>query len=96
MWLHTNGDIRKVAACKVRPYELVDTKNLTDSQDSAKKKVVMLEHGLSDNKTQDDEVFYDAVDTIDEEKDCIGAKSYVFFGLCYLYSRIASIKAWNT
>ena len=74
VWLHTNGDIRKVAACKVRPYELVDTKDLTDSQNSPKKKVVMLEDGLSDNKTQDDEVFYDAVDTIDEEKDCIGAK----------------------
>ena len=25
VWLHTNGDIRKVAASKVRPYELVDT-----------------------------------------------------------------------
>ena len=43
VWLHTNGDIKKVAACKVRPYELVDTENLTNSQYFQKKKVVMLE-----------------------------------------------------
>ena len=42
MWLHTNGDIKKVAECKVRPYELVDTENLPDPQSSQKKKVVML------------------------------------------------------
>ena len=32
--LHTNGDIKKVAACKVRPYELIDTENLNNSNDS--------------------------------------------------------------
>ena len=42
VWLHTNGDIKKVAACKVRPYELVDTENLADPKNSQKKKVVML------------------------------------------------------
>ena len=68
------GDIRKVAACKVRPYELVDTGNLPESQDSLKKKVVMLEDGLSDNVTQDDETIQYAVDMVDKEKDCIGAK----------------------
>ena len=26
VWLHTNKDIKKVAACKVKPYELVDRK----------------------------------------------------------------------
>ena len=52
VWLHTNGDIKKVAACKVRPYELVDTKNLANSQDSPKKKVVMLEDGLNDVEDQ--------------------------------------------
>ena len=26
VWLHTNGDIKKVAACKVKPYELIDRK----------------------------------------------------------------------
>ena len=24
VWVHTNGDIRKVAACKVKPYELIN------------------------------------------------------------------------
>ena len=43
MWLHTNGDIKKVAACKVRPYELVDTENLADLKNFQKKKVVMME-----------------------------------------------------
>ena len=28
VWLHTNGDIKKVAACKVKPYELVDNKTI--------------------------------------------------------------------
>ena len=87
VWLRTYGDIRKVAACKVRPYELVDTENLTDPQDSQKKKVVMLEDGLKDvdNKISknDETVQYlmdmeeekkDWVDLIDEEKDCIGAR----------------------
>ena len=32
VWLHTNGDIKKVAACKVKPYDLVDTENLKNSQ----------------------------------------------------------------
>ena len=26
VWLHTNRVIKKVAACKVKPYELVDRK----------------------------------------------------------------------
>ena len=34
VWLHTNGDIKKVAACKVKPYELIDTENFKESQDS--------------------------------------------------------------
>merc|ERR1712239_74197 len=24
VWIHTNGDIKKVAACKTKPYELLD------------------------------------------------------------------------
>ena len=58
VWLHTNGDIKNVVTCKVKPYELIDTENLTDPQDSLKKKVVMLEDGLSDGEnhiSQDDE-----------------------------------------
>ena len=74
MWLHTNGDIRKVAACKVRPYELINTQDSQDSQSqSKKKKVVMLEDGLADLK----DIHYvekDWTGLIEEEKDCIGAR----------------------
>ena len=74
VWLHTNGDIRKVAACKVRPYELIDTQDSQDSQSqSKKKKVVMLEDGLADVK----DIHYvekDWTGLIEEEKDCIGAR----------------------
>ena len=86
MWLHAGGDIKKVAACKVRPYELVDTENLQDTQESSKKKVVMLEDGLKDNVTQDDEAVSYVMDMweenkdwngmIDEEKDSIGTKYF--------------------
>ena len=24
VWIHTNGDIKKVAACKVKPFELIE------------------------------------------------------------------------
>ena len=81
MWLHTNGDIKKVAACKVKPYELIDTQNFKDSQESLtqskKKKVVMLEDGLSDGEDQiiqEEETIQYAVNMIDEEKDCVGAQ----------------------
>ena len=29
-WVHTNGDIKKVAAYKVKPYELISQKNVAD------------------------------------------------------------------
>lgn len=80
VWLHTNGDIKKVAACKVRPYELIDNQDSQDSQDSKhshsqskKKKVVMLEDGLADMK----DIHYVEnywTGLIEEEKDCIGAR----------------------
>ena len=56
VWIHTNGDIKKVAACKTKPYELleVESQNTQDFPDSQsqdkKKKVVMLDDGLSDGK----------------------------------------------
>ena len=28
MWLHSQGDIKKVAACKVKPYKLLQVENL--------------------------------------------------------------------
>ena len=62
MWLHTISDIKKVAACKVKPYELIDTENLKNSQDSLNqnkdKRVLKLEDGLSnveDQISKDDE-----------------------------------------
>ena len=56
MWIHTNGDIRKVAACKVKPYELVyrESKEYKQQVDQDTKlgkknsKKVMLEDGLKD------------------------------------------------
>ena len=45
VWLHTNGDIKKVAACKVKPHELVDKKENKEKEVSKK---VMLEDGLED------------------------------------------------
>merc|ERR1711873_340928 len=48
VWIHTNGDIKKVAACKTKPYELleVESQDFPDSQSQDKKrKVVMLEDG---------------------------------------------------
>ena len=34
VWIHTNGDIKKVAACKTKPYELLemDLQNITQDQ----------------------------------------------------------------
>ena len=55
VWIHTNGDIRKVAACKTKPYELIDRESQEykqqvdqDTIKGKKKKKVMLEDGLSD------------------------------------------------
>ena len=47
VWLHMNRDIKKVAACKVKPYELVDRRENEDKNDEVSKKV-MLEDGLED------------------------------------------------
>ena len=52
VWIHTNGDIRKVAACKTKPYELIDRESQEYkqqvAQDTMKEKKVMLEDGLKD------------------------------------------------
>ena len=45
VWIQSAGDIRKVAACKVKPFQLVDR----DSGDNSSKNV-MLEDGLEDVK----------------------------------------------
>ena len=78
VWLHTNGDIKKVAACRVKPFQLVDRKLLeTESEESAEKRRVMLEDGLQDvNEIQNEDTVEDEnEDTLEEkEKDTIGAK----------------------
>ena len=56
VWIHTNGDIRKVAACKTKPYELIDRESKEykqqvdqDTKQGMKNsKKVMLEDGLRD------------------------------------------------
>ena len=74
MWLHSGyGDIKKVAACRVKPYELVDRDvdgEKANEEKTAEKDQVMLEDGLADIA---------AVDTLEEtseeiEKDTTGAK----------------------
>ena len=43
VYLHTHGDLKKIAACKVKPYELVNTDENTNNI-----KEVMKEDGLED------------------------------------------------
>ena len=45
VWLHTNRDIKNVAACKVKPYKLMDREALQEKNEDVSKKV-MLEDGL--------------------------------------------------
>ena len=99
VWVHTKSDIKKVAACKVKPYELIETQgtqDILDSQSQSKKKrVVMLEDGLSDGEdvvTKDEETRQYAVNMIDEEKYNV---AYVVLRLCNIYGRTPSIEAWN-
>ena len=40
VWLYMNGDIKKVAACKVKHYELVDRKENSEKSDNVSKKVL--------------------------------------------------------
>ena len=46
VYLHTHGDLKKIAACRVKPYELVERQEQTTSTE--KNKEVMLEDGLED------------------------------------------------
>ena len=45
VWVHSVGDIKKVASCKVKPFQLVDRERINNSS-----KEVMLEDGLEDVK----------------------------------------------
>ena len=74
VWLHTNRDIKKVAACKVKPYELVDRKENDGKYEEVPKKV-MLEDGLEDVKNQMDLEEEELKDSLlaDAASDNIGA-----------------------
>ena len=74
VWLHTNGDIKKVAACKVKPYELVDREENEDKDKKVSKKV-MLEDRLEDVENLIDpekEKLKDAMKLADVTSDNIG------------------------
>ena len=106
VWIHTNRDIKKVAACKTKPYELLEmdlqntaqnTQNTQSTQNThsqhttyqssvtfschytqgKKKKMVMLEEGLSDGEDKldpEEETRTYAMKMIDAEKDNVGAQ----------------------
>ena len=82
MWIHTNGDIKKVAACKTKPYELLDMESpespkppeSQESQDK-KKRIVMLEDGLGDGEDlldPEEETRRYAMQLIDAESNNVG------------------------
>ena len=80
--MHANGDIKKVAACKTKPYELLDMESQEspkppESQHSQikKKKIVMLEDGLGDGEDlldPEEETRRYAMKLIDAESDNVG------------------------
>ena len=47
MYLHTHGDLKKIAACRVKPFELIDR----DKDSALEKKEVMTKDGLEDVKS---------------------------------------------
>ena len=69
IWLHTNGDIKKVAACKVKPYKLVDREAIKESGKEVSKPV-MLEDGLESVENLMDK----KDDPTEAELDTVGAK----------------------
>ena len=58
VYLHTHGDLKKIAACRVKPFRLVDCAGM---EDSAPVKEVMLEEGLEDIENLHTEIKDDAV-----------------------------------
>ena len=49
VWLHTVGDIKKVASCNVKPYEFIDRYSVDCKCEKTSRKV-MLEDGLEELK----------------------------------------------
>ena len=48
VWLHTNGDIKKVTACKAKPFELIDR---TENKNKEVSNKVVFEDGLENVET---------------------------------------------
>ena len=47
VWLHTHGDLKKVAACRVKPFKLIDRTSIdTISETVDERRQVMTEDGL--------------------------------------------------
>ena len=40
VWLHTHGDLKKVATCRVKPFELVDRASITPGIVSGERRVM--------------------------------------------------------
>ena len=71
VWVHTIRDIKKVATCRVKPFQLVDRESIKDSTS----KKVMLEDGLEDVKNLlDQEEDKDEDKEEDLQGDTVGAK----------------------
>ena len=70
LWLYTHGDLKKVAACQVKPSQLIDhtsMDNISETMDDRRQ--VMMEDRLQD---VDDVQSRD--DHQDDEKGSVGAK----------------------
>ena len=49
VWIHTHGDVKKVAACWVKPFQLIDREAVkNESEQNAEWRQLMLEDGLQD------------------------------------------------
>ena len=69
IWLHTYGNIKKVAACKVKPYKLVNREAIQENSKEVSKPV-MLEDGLESVENLIDK----NNDPHEAEVDTVGAK----------------------
>ena len=101
--MHTIGDIKKVAACKVKPFELLDRKENKEKDKKVSKKV-MLEHGWEDVENliePEKEELKDAMlaDAVSYNMGAIYLKvvNHVSFSDVALYTvESSSVRAWNT
>ena len=72
VWLHTHGDVKKVASWQVKPYQIVDREAIKNkSKEDAERRQVMLKDGL-----QDEDNLWNKDTLEEEEKDTIGALNF--------------------